>query len=75
VEDGKTGLQFDHRESDPVKSLAGKLDEVLSDWPRMLAVGEAAQQSVQRFGFRPVAEQFLTEFEAVLAGNPAPQTN
>jgi len=47
----------------------------LSNWPRMLAIGEAAQKSVQRFGFRRVAEHFLTEFETLLAADPAPRTN
>ena len=75
VEDGKTGLQFDHRGSDPAKTLAAKLDEALSNWPRMLAMGEAAQKSVQRFGFRRVAEQFLMDFETLLAADPAPRTN
>jgi glycosyltransferase involved in cell wall biosynthesis len=75
VEDGKTGLRFDHRVANPVRTLADKLDEALSDWPRMLAIGEAAQQSVQRFGFRPVAEQFMKEFETLLAADGAPRTN
>jgi glycosyltransferase involved in cell wall biosynthesis len=75
VEDNKTGLQFDHRASDPAKTLASKLDEALSNWPRMLAIGEAAQQSVQRFGFRQVAKQFLTDFETLLAADRAPRTN
>jgi len=75
VKEGKTGLQFDHCVSDPAKTLASKLDEALSNWPRMLAIGEAAQQSVQRFGFRRVAEQFLTQFETLLAGDHAPRTN
>ena len=67
VEDNKTGFQFDHRSSDPVITLAGKLDEALSNWPRMLVIGAAAQQSVQRFGFGPVAKQFLTDFETLAA--------
>ena len=75
VEDGKTGLQFDHRASDPAKTLATTLDEALSNWPRMLAIGEAAQQSVQRFGFPQIAKQFLTDFETLLAGGSAPRTN
>jgi len=75
VEDGKTGMQFDHRVSDPAIALTDKLDEALSAWPRMLAIGAAAQQSVQRFGFRPVAEQFLTEFETLIADEKRPRTN
>jgi len=75
VEDGKTGLQFDHRGSDPAKTLASKLDEALRNWPRMLAIGEAAQQLVQRFGFRQIAKQFLTDFETLLAAADTPQRN
>ena len=67
VEDGKTGLQFDNRAGDRAITLADKLDEALSNWPRMLAIGAAAQQSVQRFGFRQVAKQFLTDFETLVA--------
>ncbi len=33
----------------------------------MLAIGAAAQQSVQRFGFRQVAKEFLTDFETLVA--------
>jgi glycosyltransferase involved in cell wall biosynthesis len=75
VEDNKTGLQFDHRASDPAKTLASKLDEALRNWPRMLAIGEAAQQSVQRFGFRQIARQFLTDFETLLAAADTPRRN
>jgi glycosyltransferase involved in cell wall biosynthesis len=67
VKDGKTGLQFDHRASDPAITLADKLDEALSAWPRMLAIGAAAQQSVQRFGFRQVAKEFLSDFQTLVA--------
>ena len=75
VEDGKTGLQFDHRVGDPAGALAAKLDDALNNWSRMLAMGAAAQQSVQRFGFRQVAKQFLTDFETLLAADRAPRTN
>jgi glycosyltransferase involved in cell wall biosynthesis len=75
VEDGKTGLRFDHRAANPVTTLADKLDEALSDWPRMLAIGKAARQSVQRFGIRQVAEQFLRDFESLLAAEYRARTN
>jgi glycosyltransferase involved in cell wall biosynthesis len=71
VEDGKTGLRFDHRAADPVIALADKLDEALSNWPRTLSIGAAARQSVHRFGFRPIAKQFLMDFETLLAADRA----
>ena len=75
IEDNKTGVRFDHRATDPARTLASKLDEALGDWPRMLAIGAAAQQSVQRFGFPQIAKHFLTDFETLLAADRAPRTN
>src|SRR5438445_10109891 len=65
VEDGKTGLQFDNRAGDRAITLADKLDEALSNWARMLAMGAAAQQYVQRVGFGQVAKQVITGFETL----------
>jgi len=66
IVDQENGFYFDHKSRDPVAALAQKIDEALHNWPRTLEIGQRARQSVQRFAFDRVAEQFLTEFDQLL---------
>ena len=68
IVDGETGLRFDHRIGDPAAALAAKLEEAISDWPRSLEIGRSARDVAQRFGFNPVAGEFLATFEQILGG-------
>ncbi|MBI3878481.1 MAG: glycosyltransferase family 4 protein [Verrucomicrobia bacterium] len=67
VVEGRTGLSFNHRAGDPADALAAKLEAALADWPRTLALGGAAREAAQRFGFARVADEFLADFAALLA--------
>ena len=68
IVDGETGLRFDHRTGDPAAALAAKLEEAISDWSRSLEIGRSARDVAQRFGFNPVAGEFLAIFEQILRG-------
>ena len=65
---GETGLIFDHRQTDPIAALAMKLDDALADWSQTLEIGHRACDAAQQFSFPRVADQFLAEFAAVMAG-------
>ena len=61
VTEGENGWTFNHHASDPVASLAACLTDSTSDVPLAAAAARAAQ-SVQRFSYPSVAEQYLKDF-------------
>jgi glycosyltransferase involved in cell wall biosynthesis len=62
IEDGVTGFVFDHRQPDPVKSLSGKLEEILEDDGLQARVGEAGWRKSAEYALPRVADQFLDDF-------------
>jgi glycosyltransferase involved in cell wall biosynthesis len=68
VEDGVTGFVFDHRAASAEESLRSRLAALVAQADEALAaVGTAAKTKAQEFAVGPVAEQYLADFESLLA--------
>lgn len=66
IEDGVTGLVFDHRASDAAGALAEKLGLLTADPTMAERLGANAVQRAASFGFDAVAAEHLADFERIL---------
>jgi glycosyltransferase involved in cell wall biosynthesis len=68
IRDGATGFVFDHRTANPEQTLTRRLDELLRKPAAELArVAAAGQAKAAEFAAGPVADQYLSDFESLLA--------
>lgn len=69
IEDGETGLVFDHRACRPEQELASKLRTlVLDDQLRNMIAWKASLRALQ-FGYDLIAEEFLNDFSSLTQSN------
>jgi glycosyltransferase involved in cell wall biosynthesis len=69
ITDGVTGFVFDHRAASAEQALTARLADLLSKpESELAAIGVAAQSKAREFAVEPVAEQYLADFESLLAG-------
>jgi len=67
IADGVTGFVFDHRGSEPEKTLADRLAAILQCGPEDLRrVGEAARAKAAEFEVSKVARRYLEDFASLL---------
>ncbi len=64
---GETGWRFDHRASNPANALAGQLLAAIGDDARRTATARRAAQAAVRFSLPAVAEDYLKDFDSLLA--------
>jgi glycosyltransferase involved in cell wall biosynthesis len=62
IDDGVTGIVFDHRASDPAGALADALRALLSDPERVCRMAGVAARVATRFGRQEIASQYLADF-------------
>jgi glycosyltransferase involved in cell wall biosynthesis len=68
IQDGVTGLVFDHRAARPVEALADKIEFLLKhdDVRKKIAI-EGSSLAHNRFSTASIAEEYLRDFELLLA--------
>jgi glycosyltransferase involved in cell wall biosynthesis len=66
LEDGRTGLVFDHRAEDAVQQLAQCLKRQLDNPTEHRAMAQSAATIAQRFSVDAIAEQYLADFQSLL---------
>jgi glycosyltransferase involved in cell wall biosynthesis len=62
LEDGVTGLRFDHRGADPAASLASKLERLMRDDDFRRCVGAGGRRAAGNFRVAPIAARMLDDF-------------
>jgi glycosyltransferase involved in cell wall biosynthesis len=63
IRDGETGFVFDHRSSDPAKSLREKMESVIGDDAVMARVAEGGHRKSAEYAPARVADLFLADFQ------------
>ena len=66
ITDGETGFMFNHRVSDPARSLSDKMQHVLADDAIMARVADAGRRKSAEYAIDRVAGEFLKDFESVI---------
>ena len=67
IEDGVTGFVFDHRATEPEKTLADRLVNLLGLGPeQIMRIGARARAKVAQFDIEPVAQRYLEDFASLL---------
>jgi glycosyltransferase involved in cell wall biosynthesis len=69
LEDGVTGLRFDHRCEKAVDALTEQVRSLMRNRTLLAAVAHAGRRSVGRFASGPVAERMLADFATLTAVN------
>jgi glycosyltransferase involved in cell wall biosynthesis len=71
IEDGVTGLSFDHRSHDPAADLATKLARLIAEPDLLRRISTAGRCAAEQFGVAPIAARMLEDFSALLDARPA----
>jgi glycosyltransferase involved in cell wall biosynthesis len=66
IEDGSTGLIFDHKSDKPEEALASKLKSLLLDDDLQTKIGHQAARESLQFGYETIAEAFLNDFASLV---------
>lgn len=66
IEDGVTGLQFDHRGVDPAAGLAAKLALLIAEPKRLQKIADAGRRVAANFRVGAIAGRMLDDFDSVL---------
>lgn len=66
IEDGVTGLKFDHRSSDPAADLAAKLKRLTGNPDYLRQLAEAGHRAAGNFRVAAIARRMLDDFRALL---------
>jgi glycosyltransferase involved in cell wall biosynthesis len=72
IEDGVTGVTFDHRSSDPAAGLAAKLARLIAEPDLLRRVAEGGCRAAANFGVTPIAARMLDDFRELLGARDAP---
>lgn len=65
VEDGATGLQFDHRCADPAAHLAAKLALLIAEPDRLQKIADAGRRAAANFRASAIASRMLDDFSSL----------
>ena len=71
IDDGVTGMTFDHRGSDPAGDLAAKLAGLIAEPDLLLRVAMSGRNAAARFGVAPIAARMLDDFQTLLGAREA----
>lgn len=72
IEDGMTGLSFDHRGSNPAANLAAKLARLIGEPDLMRRISTAGRRAAEQFGVAPIAARMLEDFNTLLGARETP---
>ncbi len=67
IDDGENGLYFDHRAPDAAARLANALEQLVSDEVRTRCLADNAAERALQFSYTKIAEQYLSDFESLIA--------
>ncbi len=70
IEDGVTGLTFDHRGGNPTADLAAKLASLIAAPDRLRRIADAGRRAAENFGVVPIAARMLDDFSTLLGAVP-----
>jgi glycosyltransferase involved in cell wall biosynthesis len=70
VEDGVTGLKFDHRVSMPEINLADVLSRLIGNPDVLVRIAEAGHRAAARFRLAEISGRMLADFAALLGPRP-----
>ena len=69
IEDGVTGLKFDHRDPDPAADLAAKLARMIGDPQYLQQIADAGHNAARRYSVAEIASRMLDDFRSLLSEN------
>lgn len=72
IEDGVTGMAFDHRGSDPAADLAAKLARLIGEPDLLPRIADGGRRAAANFGVAPIAARMLGDFHSLLGEREAP---
>jgi len=72
IEDGVTGLTFDHRSDDPAADLAAKLARLIAEPDLLPRTAANGRRVAENFGVAPIAARMIDDFHSLLGERPAP---
>lgn len=72
IEDGVTGLSFDHRGNEPAADLATRLARLIGEPDLLRRISTAGRRAAEQFGVAPIAARMLEDFNALLDARQAP---
>jgi glycosyltransferase involved in cell wall biosynthesis len=72
IEDGVSGVTFDHRGNDPAADLAAQLARLITEPDLLRRVSEAGRCAAEQYGVAPIATRMLEDFSTLLDARPAP---
>ncbi|HYU14042.1 MAG TPA: glycosyltransferase family 4 protein [Stellaceae bacterium] len=70
VEDGTSGLKFDHRSDDPSASLAAQLARLMAEPGLLQHIAEGGHRAASGFQTAAIAARMLDDFAALCADRP-----
>jgi glycosyltransferase involved in cell wall biosynthesis len=71
LDDGATGLKFDHAGVDPAGALAGQLGRLMADPTTLQRIAAAGRQRAEHFSVAAIAEAMLRDFQSLIEERPA----
>lgn len=66
IEDGETGLMFDHRGSDPAAELTAQLARLIAEPDSLRRIADSGRRAATRFGVASIGTRMLDDFSALL---------
>jgi glycosyltransferase involved in cell wall biosynthesis len=66
IEDGVTGLKFNHCAADPAAALAGKLARLIDDPALLAQIADSGNETAGRFSIAKIAGHMLEDFHLLL---------
>lgn len=69
IEDGETGLVFDHRGSDPAAELAAQLARLITEPDLLRWIADSGRRAATQFGAASIATSMLDDFSALLGAH------
>jgi len=72
VEDGVSGLTFDHRGGDPAADLAAKLARLIAEPDLLPHIATNGRRIAENFGVAPIAARMIDDFNTLLGARATP---
>ena len=71
IEDGVTGLKFDHRGADPAAVLAAQLARLIGDAKFLENIADAGHRAAGNFSVARIARRMLDDFSSLVGSSEA----
>jgi len=72
IEDGVTGLTFDHRDPDPAAALATKLARLMTESNLLPRIAKDGRGAAANYAVAPIAARMLDDFRTLLGARALP---